>query len=82
MMKRYSLCSRDARENFDLREVEGDIRKVILSVKPDAIIRVEEDCYYTDLNRGEAIRVGKTMSKIFPDSAHEMARKLFKGQKI
>ena len=81
-MECYSLCSKDARENFDLREMEESIRKVISSVKPDAKIRVEEDCYYANPNRGESIKVGKEMSKIFPSNAHKAARKLFREQTV
>ncbi len=55
--------------------------KAVLTIKPDAYVRVDKDCYYTDLTRGEAIRVGKVMSEFFPDSAYEVARKLVKGQK-
>ena len=77
-MKRYGLCSKDARENFDLRKMQGSIQKVIFSVKPDAAIIIEKDCYYANLNRGEAKKVGKAMSKLFPSEAHEVARKLFR----
>lgn len=82
MLRKYTLCSSSARESIDLRKSEKKIVKAVLSVKPDAVVCVEKECYYADLTRGEAIRVGKEMSKVFPSSAHEVARKLFKGQKV
>ncbi len=80
MLRRYTLCSPSARESIDLRKYEKKIVKAVLTIKPDAQVRIDKDCYYTDLTRGEAIRVGKEMSKVFPNSAHEVARRLFKGQ--
>lgn len=82
MLRRYTLCSYSARESIDLRKFEKKIVKAVLSVKPNAQVHVEKDCYYADLTRGEAIRVGKEMSKVFPISAHETTRRLFKGTNI
>lgn len=81
-MLRRSLCSPSAREFIDLRKCEKKIVKVVLIIKPDAQVRIDKDCYYIDLIRGEAIKVGKEMSKVFSNSAHEEARRLFKGQKV
>lgn len=82
MLQKYTLCSSSARESIDLRKSEKKIMKAVLAVKPNAQVHVEKDCYYADLTRGEGIRVGKEMSKVFPNSAHEVARRLFKGQKV
>lgn len=82
MLRKYILCSSSARESIDVRKSEKKILKAVLDVKPDTQVHVEKDCYYADLTRGEAIRVGKEMSKVFPNSAHEVARRLFKGQKV
>lgn len=80
--KEYYLCKREAREEMDLREIAGKIQDVIHSVKPDAVVRVEKDHYCVALSRGEAIKVGKAMSKAFPISAHEITRRLFKGKSV
>ena len=82
MLQKYTLCSSSARESTDLWKFEKKIMKAVLAVKSNAQVHVEKDCYYADLTRGEEIRVGKEMSKVFPNSAHEVARRLFKGQKV
>lgn len=66
----YRLASRAAQNEFDLRLSKDIIVDTVHSVIPDAKVEVTETAYTVDsITRGDAIKIGKKLSKSFQGAA-------------
>ena len=64
-MRKYTLASKDARSNVDLREYQSVIQKAVKEIMPAASVTVEKDCYYVSPTpkQGDAVRIGRLICK-------------------
>lgn len=60
-MRKYVLASPDSRETVDLREYQSVIENAVHEYQPNAVVRVEADCYFVDPAppQGAAIKIGR-----------------------
>lgn len=85
-MRRYTLTSSDARRTVDLRNYKDVIINAVTSVmtKQDVEVAVYKDCYTVSPtpNKGEAIRIGRTICKSGLNQYCIQIPKLFTGEEI
>ena len=84
-MRRYTLASKDARHNVDLRDYSEEILEAVHQVMPTAAVRVTQS-YYTvspTPSRSEAIKIGRQLSKKTVLGSHCIKiPKLFNGENV
>ena len=84
-MRKYSLASKTAKQDVDLRDYRDDIVAAVHAAMPDAHVEVYAE-YYTVSpipERGAAIRIGRTLSNKDILGRHCITiPKLFNGETI
>lgn len=60
-MRKYTLASPDSRAAVDLRDFQSIIEDAVHEYQPNAVVRVEADCYFVDPAppQGAAIKIGR-----------------------
>lgn len=84
-MREFTLLSQEARQNVDLRLYNDLIQKTVKAKIPDATVIVKEKSYIVDSSptKGQAIRIGKVLSKASHLGEHCIyVPKLFSGKEI
>lgn len=85
-MRRYTLTSGDARRTVDLRDYKDVITNAVTSVmtNEDVVVVIYKDCYTVSPapNKGEAIRIGRTICKSDLNQYCIQIPKLFTGEEI
>lgn len=83
-MRKYTLASHNARVEVDLRGYTDEIEAAVLSVMPNAKVAVTQD-YYTvspSPGKGDAIRIGRQISKTSLGQCCIHVPKLFNGEEL
>lgn len=63
-MRIFSLASQEARKNVDLTDYETLITGTVLSIIPNAKVKVHKHFYTIDhVTKGESIKIGKVLSR-------------------
>lgn len=83
-MRKYTLASSDARSAVDLRNYRNIIESAIHEIMSQAIVTVEQDCYYVSPtpSKGDAIRIGRLICKSGLSSHCIQIPKLFSSIEI
>ena len=69
-VRTYSLASKIARSEYDLRLYADVITETVQNVIPNVKVTVNRDSYTVyGISRGEAITIGKQLSRYFSDAA-------------
>lgn len=83
-MRKYTLASPNARAEVDLREHCIEIESAVHEVIPEAEVTIYPD-YYTvspSPEKGDAIRIGRRISKTVLGHYCVQIPKLFNGQEL
>lgn len=83
-MRKYILASPTARAEVDLIDYREEIEAAVFDVMPKAVVTIYED-YYTvspSPDKGDAIRIGRRISKTVLGQYCIHIPKLFNGEEI
>ena len=60
-MRKYMLASLSEREDVDLRDYDDVITDAVHEFMPEALVKIEPNCYYVDPtpDRGTAVKIGR-----------------------
>lgn len=83
-MRKYTLASHEARDEVDLRCYREEIETAVHEVMPGAKVTVYQDHYTVapSPERGDAIRIGKKVSRTVLGQYCIQVPKLFNGEEM